>query len=999
MKNILACLIGTLLCLANQAASAQDWQWLKKIGMGDSYDQSSVEMAATDSDGNTSVAGWYFGTLVLGDKTYTGSGSSNSNYFIARFNASGEVLWSKTVTGTSSSVGVSGIYTDQDGNTYITGEIRVSTNYKDGTVNFGDGQSLTQSWRWEFSNFVCKYSPTGAVLMKKFYTGYSADPATAFQVSSHGYMLVKGTLLDVYNRDPSDYFGNDSLKCYNPSGQLVWKTSLKPKNTSSSATMRLLADDDKLWVAGEWDTSQQLSLSGQTYSIGENELFLAAYDPASGTMLALRPTKTRLSYTGSKLAVRNGQLYIFGSFQFLYRPSIMFGDLEVKSTKPDDTYYYGDEGYLAKLDIASGEYSWAKLMTNFNDEDYCINLSAQGNIYVGTGGEGLNGPRYVQKLSPSGTLLWKQSSNAFIHDHVYLGVDKSENVYAAGWASNGFQVHFGDLSFDFYNEVGLLAKIQNMKAALLGVSLSSGTLSPNFLPKTTQYTATVASSVSSITVTPTVQDAAAVVKVNDVVVNSGSASSPVTLQQGNNTIVVDVAASDGTTMKYTITVVRENSAPAITPVQRITVNEGDIVNFKLKATDADAGQKLTYSLVDSYSNASIDPVSGEFTWLTTEADGPFLYMIYARATDNGTPSKYSDVSIVVEVLEKNEAPVLLPIALGNSAISTCGHGFVFKAFAVDADLPAQDITYTLQGLVPDGAAINPVSGDFFWVPFGGQEGDHVIVVRATDSGSPELYHEQSVVLTVRPPESPTESGQWPDVIGYNEVVTLSIQPIAQVDGYTWTVPDGFEVVEGQGTASVQIKALSAAAQGNITVTTISACGAGNGLVKAISASKASATVILSDLERSFTGRPQSVTVTTEPANLAVDIYYNGVSVIPGSVGEYTVFAMVRDENYSGEATAKLEIVAAPGTVTAIGDAAVESDIMLFPNPTHGDAVLTFAKKYPADIVIVDAYGRTLQQATATGVYSVDLGDRSPGIYFIKVLFPGEQPVTLKLLKY
>lgn len=97
-------------------------------------------------------------------------------------------------------------------------------------------------------------------------------------------------------------------------------------------------------------------------------------------------------------------------------------------------------------------------------------------------------------------------------------------------------------------------------AYLSNLKISQGTLTPVFTQATTNYTASVANSVSSVTVTPTVANSAATVKVNNISVSSGSASGPITLNVGTNTITVVATAQDRVTTKlYTIVVTRAAS--------------------------------------------------------------------------------------------------------------------------------------------------------------------------------------------------------------------------------------------------------------------------------------------------------------------------------------------------------------------------------------------------------------------------------------------------------
>ncbi|HEX3028222.1 MAG TPA: cadherin-like beta sandwich domain-containing protein, partial [Clostridia bacterium] len=111
-------------------------------------------------------------------------------------------------------------------------------------------------------------------------------------------------------------------------------------------------------------------------------------------------------------------------------------------------------------------------------------------------------------------------------------------------------------------------------AKLSGLTLSSGTLSPVFGSATTSYTASVGNEVTSIKVTPTVNESHATVKVNGFDVISGSSSGDINLNVGANTVTVTVKAQDTTTTKtYTITVTRATADPKLSG---LTLSSGSL---------------------------------------------------------------------------------------------------------------------------------------------------------------------------------------------------------------------------------------------------------------------------------------------------------------------------------------------------------------------------------------------------------------------------------------
>ena len=153
-------------------------------------------------------------------------------------------------------------------------------------------------------------------------------------------------------------------------------------------------------------------------------------------------------------------------------------------------------------------------------------------------------------------------------------------------------------------------------------------------------------------------------------------------------------------------------------------------------------------------------------------------------------------------------------------------------------------------------------------------------------------------------------------------------------------------------------------------------GAGSGTAQlTITIAKAAATVTLTNLNQFYDALPKPVTVTTNPAGLAVVITYDGSSVPPTNVGSYTVTASVNDPNYEGSSTGTLVIVLlAPSIVTHPANvSALMGGTATFSVVAGGSPVLTYQWSKDNN-VIAGATGSTLTinnvQATNLGSYAV-----------------------------
>lgn len=96
-----------------------------------------------------------------------------------------------------------------------------------------------------------------------------------------------------------------------------------------------------------------------------------------------------------------------------------------------------------------------------------------------------------------------------------------------------------------------------------------------------------------------------------------------------------------------ITVKPMPDAPVLASIGNKTVVKNTTLKFKAKATDADAGQTIKYSLIGAPTGAKINQKSGAFSWTPTTA-GSYSFKI--RATDDDTPALYNEEQITITVI-------------------------------------------------------------------------------------------------------------------------------------------------------------------------------------------------------------------------------------------------------------------------------------------------------------------------------------------------------------
>lgn len=291
---------------------------------------------------------------------------------------------------------------------------------------------------------------------------------------------------------------------------------------------------------------------------------------------------------------------------------------------------------------------------------------------------------------------------------------------------------------------------------------------------------------------------------------------PIAADVADHPIVVlirDGAGNEGS-QQFTL----EVFAPVEVDIQGDTIiDELETVTLLVTAVDpAEPDSPMTISLEGSalpagadYTIEQLDAHTARFTWHTGEADGYGRYDLVFEASDGARARSHQTVQVTVR--EVNSAPYFTQVFdewTGEEASL-----IDFRFLAADADLPANQLVFSLFGDVPDGAEIDAATGRFTWSPDETQGGrQYRFGVRVTDSGPGNLSAEHTVTITVvedhKPPvlePTPAQRVVAGEVLEFQVIARdPDIPAVALEYALEGDVPRGMEIDAASGQVRWQV---------------------------------------------------------------------------------------------------------------------------------------------------------------------------------------------------
>lgn len=451
-------------------AQAPSWAWAKGVGgnIGIANQDNGttwVNGVATDLSGNVYSIGYFqTPTLVVGNYTLTNTNNSgtNSDVFVIKYDAFGNVLWAKSTTGSSSN-GL-GIAIDVAYNIYITG------GFSGSAITF-DNKTLTNTSTGTDDIFIIKCNASGNVIWAKNFGGTNDEFGNAITIDANNNFYITGNFksrplsIDTYSIT-TDSIGKQNMFIakFDSSCNPLYAKSVGKSCVISTVGSNVVTDiNNNTFVTGCFSSSKIAIGNDTLINRGETDFFIVKYNSFGNELWARSAGGIDGENVNCITVDGNNNVVIAGYF--------MSQSFEIGT----DTLLLNvpilNSLFIAKYN-AQGNVVWAEntgiiIPSNFIPGP-CVTIGSNNSVYVaGTFGNSIDNSPYlviandtlnnndggqgsvlVAKYDSSGNAVWGKTATAISQNEVHaITADKYGNIYAVGAYDDTTIV------FDFYTLV------------------------------------------------------------------------------------------------------------------------------------------------------------------------------------------------------------------------------------------------------------------------------------------------------------------------------------------------------------------------------------------------------------------------------------------------------------------------------------------------------------------------------------------------------------------
>ncbi|WP_051203736.1 SBBP repeat-containing protein [Hugenholtzia roseola] len=352
--------------------------WAKRLGgtLGDAGCGISV-----DGSGNVYTTGSFQGTVDFDPNAGTAelTAAGNSDIFIQKLDASGNLVWAKRMGSLGDDVG-RGISVDGLGNVYTTG-------YFVGKVDFDPNAGTTELTAAGGSDiFIQKLDASGNLVWAKRLGSTSSDVSNGISVDGSGNVYTTGYFRGTVDFDPnagtnnliSEGFSLDIfVQKLDASGNLVWAKGMGGIDEDFGNGISVDGSGN-VYTIGRFGMTVDFDPNAGTAELtaeGSRDIFVQKLD-ASGNLVWAKSMGGASLDTGNGISVDGlGNVYTTGSFGGTVDFDPNAGTAELTATDETDIF-------VQKLD-ASGSLVWAKSVGGKGwDSGYGIAIDGSGNVYT-----------------------------------------------------------------------------------------------------------------------------------------------------------------------------------------------------------------------------------------------------------------------------------------------------------------------------------------------------------------------------------------------------------------------------------------------------------------------------------------------------------------------------------------------------------------------------------------------------------------------------------------
>lgn len=268
---------------------------------------------------------------------------------------------------------------------------------------------------------------------------------------------------------------------------------------------------------------------------------------------------------------------------------------------------------------------------------------------------------------------------------------------------------------------------------------------------------------------------------------------PTNAYVGVHTVVVRVSDAAGLfdDQVFTLTVSNTNDAPNIVSSAPISARVNEPYQYSVFAVDIDAGDTLSYSLIQGPAGMTVEAATGVINWtpgFTQQGD----HLVQLRVTD--LAGEFAEQAYTLTVDAVNNPPQITSTPLTNVV---AGADYSYQLAFTDPDVGDVHEFSLVSG--PTGSTVDANSGLFVWS--GAIAGTHEVSLRVADYGG--LIDTQTFTLTVSAPNNVPVISSLPLVDAVEQEVYQYDVVATDADGdalsYTLTTAPTGMTIDGSGT--------------------------------------------------------------------------------------------------------------------------------------------------------------------------------------------------------